>query len=160
MKVIRINWPLIRAISLAILSVYLFYKVFNFLTFKYKPTLRFNYATREFFVSRQWAQLKNLSIITDVDLEKSDQAIRFQIKSSLIKYTKVPVEYWKALIEKNIEIGLNTIEIEIVWATHEPLPSKFDFNSASSDLVLFIGKNYQLIPYMTLLGNVFSNILL
>jgi len=138
MKVIRINWPLIRKLCLAIFSVYLFYRLVRYVTFKYEPTLSYNFARREFFVPRQWAQLKKLSLFDTP--EPDQQTVRFQIKSSLIRYTKVPVKYWTTLIEKSIDLGLNTIEIELVWAAHEPLPTKFDFTSASNDLVLFVGK--------------------
>ena len=57
MNVIRINWPLIRKLSLALFFTYFIYVIIRFAISKYEQTLKYDHVKREFYVKRQWAEL-------------------------------------------------------------------------------------------------------
>ena len=45
---------------------------------------------------------------------------------------------WVDIIENALKLGLNTIEIQIIWSVHEPVENQFDFSKYSNDLESFI----------------------
>lgn len=138
MNVIRPNWRQIRKLCIYLLFIYLIYILIRYVTFRYEPTLKYDSARREFLLNREWADLNNISVVEDA---AKSELVRFRIKSALVRYTQVPVEYWINIIESALQLGLNTIELEIVWNAHEPKQKGFDFKTNSNDLSLFISKS-------------------
>ena len=148
MNVIRINWKLIRSLLLIVVAFYLLVALIQRFNRHKHASLDYDYTKREFQINVEL--LRNTVSLVD------NRMVDFQIRGGLIRYSITPVEYWSGLLENAVKLGLNTIEIEVVWATHEPMPAKFEFQKESTDLELFIrlAASYRLFvivridPYM------------
>ena len=139
MNVIRVNWPLVRCLCLALFVLYLTYLLI-YLAFKqYDPTLTYAPETGDFLINRERAAPHRLNF-TDAYGRDASKA-RFKIRSVLIRYAITPVEYWPRLLEDAILLGVNTIEIQVVWSLHEPMFKHFDFTQKSNDLETFISES-------------------
>ena len=130
MNVIRINWKLIRTLLLIVVAFYSLVALIQRFNRHKHASLAYDYSKREFRINVN--RLKNTVPLVDNRMDN------FQIRSGLIRYSITPVEYWSGLLENAVKLGLNTIEIEVVWAIHEPMPTKFEFQKESADLELFI----------------------
>ncbi len=62
---------------------------------------------------------------------------RFWVVSGAIHFFRVPCAYWRDVLEKAAQAGLNTIETYVAWNFHEPEPGKFDW-SGDKDLGRFL----------------------
>ena len=138
MNVIRFNWRLIRRILAVLFFLFVFVRIIEFVTDFDESILKYNPKTRELFIRKDLLNEKQL--LNARYSQTSSGYVEFQIRSILIRYTLVPVQYWTSLIENAIDLGMNTIEIEVIWNSHEPMYKKYDFKMNSNDLNLFIGK--------------------
>lgn len=139
MNVIRINWPLVRRLTLFTLALYLVYLAIHIAFMPYESTLHIDPEhPGRFLISIEHA--KSYALNTS-DVDKNDPGkVRFRIKSVLVRYAKTPVEYWAPLIEDAIKLGVNTIQIQVVWNFHESMFKHFDYIQKSHDLEMFISK--------------------
>lgn len=151
MNVIRINWPLVRRLTVLILALYLVYLVIIIAFMPYDSTLHVDPENPgNFLISREHATLYGLSNAS-TDVNKNDPSkVKFRIKSVLIRYAKTPVEYWAPLIENALKLGANTIQVQVVWNFHEPMFKHFDYNQKSHDLEMFLSKHLLLIALLFL----------
>lgn len=112
------------------------------------PSLEFNYSKREFSIRLNKAHFVQGSNRLYNDFYLVDQSQNsdysefvlqnFQIKSASFPYSKILLQDWVSSIENIVKLGLNTIEIEIVWNLHEQNPNQFDFKTNNLDLEEFI----------------------
>lgn len=141
MNVIRFNWRLIRKILVILLSVFIFLKIIQFVTVTSDSILKYDHKTKQFFIRKDMLNKIQLKYQNISSTTGRSSYFEFQIKSVLIRYTQIPVQYWTLLLENAVNLGMNTIEVEVEWNSHEPMFKKYDFQSKSNDLNLFIRKN-------------------
>ena len=55
-----------------------------------------------------------------------------------MQYSRVLVQNWAETLENAVKLGVNTIEIEVAWNSHEPMPKRYEFDQNSKDLLTFI----------------------
>jgi hypothetical protein len=122
MKTIQIRWKTIISSIKILLYVYMVGLILYWLIKPKEPSLDFD-PTKKIFLIKQ---------------KGSDERFPFQIKSVNIIYSKILVDDWAFTLENAINLGINTIQIDIAWNVHEPVHNRFDFNTKSNDLKTFI----------------------
>jgi len=130
MKTIQIRWRTVQKSIKIIVCAYLVVLVLYWFFKPEEPSLKYD-QIKEVFLIRQ---------------NGSDMRFPFQIKSVNIMYSKILVDDWAYTLERAINLGVNTIQIDIAWNVHEPIHNKFDFTTKSNDLRTFIQlvHNYKL----------------
>jgi hypothetical protein len=155
MNVIRLNKKKILKLLFIFFNFYLIKCFFEWYFQTEEPSLSYNELNRKFYIkfnrvyirnlkksqqSRDHSEFYHLDENDNVEVETKEENLKrpFQIKSALLIYSKILVENWVYAIEKAVNLGLNTIEIEIPWNIHEKIENKYDFTSNSNDLETFI----------------------
>jgi hypothetical protein len=155
MNVIRFNKKKISKILLILFILYLIKYILEWFFRTEEPSLSYNELNRKFYIKLNRVYIRNIRISDpsrdhsefyhldendNIEVETKEENLKrpFQIKSALIIYSKILVENWVYAIEKAVDLGVNTIEIEIPWNIHEPIENKYDFTSYSNDLETFI----------------------
>lgn len=146
MNIIRFNRRTLYKLVILLLVYVAFRTLLDYLYKLENPSLEFDYSEREFclnvpktfFQNDQKSQRANNDFYIidqgpDFD-EKTKIKIKFQIKSAKFHYSKIFLEDWVKFLENAVNLGLNTIEIEIVWNMHEQNPGEFDFKSNNLDI--------------------------
>jgi hypothetical protein len=158
MNVIRFNKRKILKICFIVFSVYILKCLFDWFVSVEEPSLSYDHLQRRFYIRQNSVFFRRLNQqvynsrdhsdfyhldenenVRVIDSEEKDESKRpFQIKSALLPYSNILVEYWVDLIENAVNLGLNTIEIQVVWNNHEPVEKKYDFKIYSNDLEAFL----------------------
>ncbi|CAF1083099.1 unnamed protein product [Brachionus calyciflorus] len=157
MKIIRFNRGTFVKLTLCVLIYISFRTLLDFLNQPEKPSLEFDSSNREFYLhvprkffetDQKISQNHNDFYLFDQNTEAPNQKIKinFQIKSAKLDYSKLFLEDWVEFLENAVEIGLNTIEIEIVWNLHEKVPGDYDLKTDNLDLeeLFKLVKDYKL----------------
>jgi hypothetical protein len=151
-RAIQIKWKPVSKLLIALLVIYLFKKCLDILFAPKIPCLRFDHRSREFFLAslqnRPYLE-KNSDLIADL-IEHNEKnkkrwlpsakshPYRFMIKSAQLPFHRISLERWVSALENVCLMGLNTVEIDVVWTVHEPIRGAFDFSQGSNDLEEFI----------------------
>lgn len=154
MNIIRLNWRTLIKIIAFLALVQLVRFILNIFFQLDKPFLEYDYSKREFqiridqynFDSQEAKdELKRLHndfyLIDQTDVKSfrnENFPKEFQIKSARFAYSKIPLENWAQYLENIVKLGLNTVEIEVVWNLHESNPKDFEFKQKNLDLEEFI----------------------
>jgi hypothetical protein len=155
MNVIRFNKKKILKLLFILFNVYLIKCFFKWCFQIEEPSLSYNELNGKFYIKLNRVYIRNLKFSEpsrdhsefyhldendnlEVETKRDNLKRTFQIKSALLIYSKLLVQNWVYAIENAVNLGLNTIEIEVPWNIHEPIENKYDFTSYSNDLETFI----------------------
>ena len=121
MNVIQIRWKTLLKLARLFAVLLTICLVLYFLFRSREASLKYDHAKRRFYINRPGERLSHL-----------------QIKSVSIVYAKLCMDDWLSALENALQLGANTIQIDIPWNAHEPAQKRYDFESHSNDLATFI----------------------
>jgi hypothetical protein len=142
MNIIRLNWScLLKLFSLVVL-VTLVKQIYDKLVCTRPSTLKYNPVKREFFILGQDLDARKRldSEVFKHFTKKNDDDNTYvvELKSAQFPFHRVPLQNWYRYCEYVKKLGLNAIQIDIIWNVHEPFEQTFDFTTGSNDLEEFI----------------------
>jgi hypothetical protein len=166
-KAIQIKWKPISQLILALLAIYTLKSCLDFLFAPRQPCLRFDPHTRQFFMAAVDARQRpylanNTALIADLIAQNENQRARtsrrpyadtqthpyrFTMRAAHLPFHRISLHAWVSALERTLQLGLNTVEIDVVWGVHETARGSLDFSQGSNDLDEFIKlvKNHNLL---------------
>jgi beta-galactosidase GanA len=126
---VRIHWNLVKRFLIVFITVLCIRRIYYSL-FHTEPSLYFN-ENGEIFINFHGNHYNE---------QRSKLTTRngIQLKSASIHYSKTLQTQWIGLLDNALEMGLNTIHINIPWNSHQPTPEDQTFSTFSNDLITFI----------------------
>lgn len=135
MNIIRLNWSGLNKTILLLASLLAIKLALNYIFGPKVSSLKYDTENREFILN-QYHQLSPNRFNNKLLFNRNGN--KFRLSSAQFPFHKVRLSKWIESIQHIVKLGLNTIEIDIVWNVHETLEGQYDFSHGSNDLEEFI----------------------
>lgn len=143
MSLIRFNPKSIIKIIVLIIFLVILKIILECFYQKNQSSLDYDYSNREFILKvpkgffkilPEKREFSNQLYVIEAETKNNKFWTKFQIKSVKFEYSKIFLQDWVPILQEVVNIGANTIEIEIVWNVHEKVSGNIDFKSNNLEL--------------------------